>query len=605
MPSFKQHLVASEFSLGVDDAAFVLGSLDSDAELGVGLGGDVACVEGKLLLVKVACGHEAAALDLVRQFEVGSEEAPLRNQNLVDAGAAQALEIASRGLGVPRALMAGGSRFNTEMEVLLGMAVEKRLQADAVAALHLASHALLYQGVPGIHQLVHQALPLLGVRTLLGEEIGDIDFEEAHFGPFDDTPAVLYRQPFAEGTAAVEGPLQKALLGAQGSALCLKTVDVFRDHGFQLGRLWVFQIAANICQRAARALQRHHQHEVSQLQRRVVGVAAVGDEHRFDQPDGAVMPQRLLRGAAQCGELAAAKIAAQAFHGPALMALMPELVPERDMVRINTLDQTLSSLSAIGGPALGMLLYTLWGFAAVLVMDAACAVLACLCLAVARLPYARSDEKEKRGVAVDLREGIGAIAGDPGISALLLMTMAAMLLFMPLGTLSPLLTYEWFGGDGFAASVVEAAGGIGLLVGSIFMMAWGGGKRLVPVLAVAGVVIGICCIVSGLLPRGAFPAFVIAMGLALAGAAFNAPIIPLMQKRVDPAKFGRVMGLFGALTTLAYPVGLFIAGPAAEALGLNRWFVVIGVALCVLMLAFFLCRPLRALDDAASDEQSS
>lgn len=46
MPSFKQHLVASELSLGVDDAAFALGSLYPDAELGVGLGGDVACVEG-------------------------------------------------------------------------------------------------------------------------------------------------------------------------------------------------------------------------------------------------------------------------------------------------------------------------------------------------------------------------------------------------------------------------------------------------------------------------------------------------------------------------------------------------------------------------------
>ena len=191
MPSFKQHLVASEFSLGVDDAAFVLGSLYPDAELGVGLGGDIARVEGELLLVKVACGHEAAALDLVRQLKVSGEEAPFRNQKLVDAGAAQALEIAPCRLGVPRALAAGGCRLNAEMEVLIGMAVEKRLQADAVATLHLAYHASFYQGVSGIHQLVHQALSLYGV--LLGEEIGDIDFEEAHFGPFDDTPAILHR----------------------------------------------------------------------------------------------------------------------------------------------------------------------------------------------------------------------------------------------------------------------------------------------------------------------------------------------------------------------------------------------------------------------------
>lgn len=300
--------------------------------------------------------------------------------------------------------------------------------------------------------------------------------------------------------------------------------------------------------------------------------------------------------------LLAVRSAAQAFHGPALMALMPELVPERDMVRINTLDQALSSLSAIGGPVLGILLYTAWGFAAVLLMDAACAAVACLCLAAARLPYARSASVSHDGVGTELREGLAAITSNPGVRALLALAMAAMLLFLPLGTLSPLMTYNWFGGDGLAASLVEAAGGIGLLVGSVAMMAWGGGKRLVGVLVGAGIAIGACCIVCGLLPRDGFPVFVVAMGLALAGtAAFNAPIIPLMQKRVDPAKFGRVMGLFGALTALAYPVGLFIAGPAADALGLNRWFVLIGVVLCALMAAFSFCQPLRALDGPAED----
>lgn len=199
----------------------------------------------------------------------------------------------------------------------------------------------------------------------------------------------------------------------------------------------------------------------------------------------------------------------------------------------------------------------------------------------------------------ELCEGLAVIASDVGMRVLLVLAMATMLLFLPLGTLSPLMTYNWFGGDGFAASLVEAAGGIGLLVGSIAMMVWGGGKRLVGVLVGAGIVIGACCIVCGLLPRDGFPVFVAAMGLALAGtAAFNAPIILLMQKRVDPAKFGRVMGIFGSLTTLAYPIGRFIAGPAADALGLNRWFVLIGMVPCVLMTAFSFCRPLRTLDDA-------
>jgi len=176
--------------------------------------------------------------------------------------------------------------------------------------------------------------------------------------------------------------------------------------------------------------------------------------------------------------------------------------------------------------------------------------------------------------------------------------MAAMLLFLPLGTLSPLMTYDWFGGDGFQASIVEATAGIGLLLGSVVMLAWGGGKRLVPILAVAGMVLGACCIACGLLPRGAFPVFV---GLIVvifgATAVFNAPVIPLMQKRVAPERFGRVMGIFGSLSALASPIGLFIAGPAAEALGVNTWFVVCGCLLCVVMLLALLSHNVRGLDD--------
>lgn len=290
--------------------------------------------------------------------------------------------------------------------------------------------------------------------------------------------------------------------------------------------------------------------------------------------------------------------AAQAFHSTSLVALMPELVPERDMVRINTLDQTLSSISAIAGPVLGIALYTAWGFTAVLVMDAACAAFACVCLAVARLPYAKGAKGENHGIIADLREGLAVIGASRGIRALLILVMTAMLLFLPLGTLSPLMTYDWFGGDGFQASIVEAAAGIGLLLGSVVMLAWGGGKRLVPILAVAGMVLGACCVACGLLPRGAFPVFV---GLIVvifgATAAFNAPVIPLMQKRVAPERFGRVMGIFGSLSALASPIGLFIAGPAAEALGVNTWFVVCGCLLCAVMPLALLSRNVRSLDD--------
>lgn len=300
--------------------------------------------------------------------------------------------------------------------------------------------------------------------------------------------------------------------------------------------------------------------------------------------------------------LLVARSAAQAFHGTSLLALMPELVPERDMVRINSLDQVLTSGSAIGGPMLGIALYNLWGFSAVLLIDAACAAIACICLAIATLPYAKNPTPADKGVVDDLREGLQAIGDDKGVASLLAMAMVAMLLFLPLGTLSPLMTYDWFEGDGFAASVVEAAGGIGLLVGSLAILIWGGGKRLVPLLVVSGAAVGAICIACGLLPSSAFPAFVALVGVMFAATgAFNAPIVPLMQRRVAPERFGRVMGLFSSLTTLATPLGLLIAGPAAEALGVQVWFIVCGSTLVVAMVALSRVRPLQDLDRPAQD----
>ena len=98
--------------------------------------------------------------------------------------------------------------------------------------------------------------------------------------------------------------------------------------------------------------------------------------------------------------------------------------------------------------------------------------------------------------------------------------------------------------------------------------------------------------------RDGFFAFVGIIALIFAATAvFNAPILPLMQKRIPQESFGRAMGIFGSLTALASPVGLFVAGPAADALGVNCWFVVCGALLCIAMGLSLLSRSLRALDD--------
>ena len=69
-----------------------------------------------------------------------------------------------------------------------------------------------------------------------------------------------------------------------------------------------------------------------------------------------------------------------------MMAAMPLLVPEKHLLRINTLDQLLMSVASIGAPAFGIFLYTTIGFHSVMFLDFAGALVAVAGLALAKIP---------------------------------------------------------------------------------------------------------------------------------------------------------------------------------------------------------------------------
>ena len=281
--------------------------------------------------------------------------------------------------------------------------------------------------------------------------------------------------------------------------------------------------------------------------------------------------------------LLAVRTGGQAFHGPAMTALMPHLVPKRHLMRINSMDQSITSLSTIVGPALGILLYTYVGLHGVMLLDAVCAAIACLCLATVKVKANTSTSNDHGSVFAELKEGATFIYKDKGLRSLMLLIMFTMLLFMPVASLDPLMVYEHFKGDGFQASLVEAVFGIGLLLGSAVILAWGGGSKHVPLIIVSGIVLGLALAACGFLQSDQFPLFAVLVGIAAAAiGCYNAPIMPILQNKAPDEKFGRVMGIFLAGSSLAAPIGLSFSGFIAEAIGITTWFIVCGslVVLC-------------------------
>ena len=294
---------------------------------------------------------------------------------------------------------------------------------------------------------------------------------------------------------------------------------------------------------------------------------------------------------------ACARSIGQAFHSPAMMATLPLLVPDKHLMRINTLDQLLLSITSIGAPAFGILLYTTIGFHSVMFLDFFGALCAVAGLALARIPDVRDESAADQHVFANLRDGWRALTSKRG----LLMVMAAVtlgtMIFSPLSSVYPLMTYSHFSGDGFMASIAEAAWGIGMIAGSGIIMAWGGGKRLALLMCVACVLVGALTIACGLLPPTAFPAFVALCALmAIPCSWFNAPTMTLAQRNVPEEKLGRVMGLMSAGFGLASPIGVALGGMLAEGIGIAPFFVVDGILCVALGTVMYLPHDIRALD---------
>lgn len=296
------------------------------------------------------------------------------------------------------------------------------------------------------------------------------------------------------------------------------------------------------------------------------------------------------------------------FRNPAYNATMPLLVPERHLVRINSMDTVLGSISMIAGPALGILLYTSFGLQSTIFLGFIGAAFAALTMLLAKIPRDHGSQ-EPIGAWEGLKEGAVALAEQRGLLILVVGVSLGMFAYGPIDSLLPLMVYSHFGGDGFAASLVAAVMGAGLMVGAVILMVVNPQRMLTRIIVVAAFVVGGGALASGLVPGDQFWLFVVFIGiLAIACAWFNAPLMTLLQKNVPDAKLGRVMGLFTALNGLAIPAGTALGGVIAELTGTPMFFCIDGVFIIALGAAIMFSKNVSALDvepDATSGEEGS
>ncbi len=270
-----------------------------------------------------------------------------------------------------------------------------------------------------------------------------------------------------------------------------------------------------------------------------------------------------------------------AFHQPALQAATPQLVPADMLVKAGGWANLVASAAQMLGPVLGAALMAFMPMAAIVFIDTIGAAIAVDTLAFVRIPDVERDGSPARVIG-DLKEGLVAMRGNPAFMASVAPLGLVMLLFMPLGSLFPLLVRVGFNGDAWDNSMVELAFSLGLGVASAVLGVWGGKRRRFTLISAACVLLGLMSVVGGLLPPEGFWIFVAcSFVMGLAGTAFNVPFMAYLQESFAPDVLGKVFALWMSLISLAMPIGLLVAGPVSEAVGVSTWFWASGIAVAL------------------------
>jgi DHA3 family macrolide efflux protein-like MFS transporter len=186
----------------------------------------------------------------------------------------------------------------------------------------------------------------------------------------------------------------------------------------------------------------------------------------------------------------------------------------------------------------------------------------------------------------------------------LLVAMAALVnaLIVPAFSLLPLLVLERLRGDAVQLGWLSSSLGVGLIAGGVALSAWGGFRTRI-VTALAGMMaLGFAVTAVGATPQSSFTWALISMScVGMIVPLVNGPVAAIFQATIAPEFQGRVFTLIGSLAACAAPLGLIIAAPVAELLGVGTWYLAGGAACVAMGFAGFLAPSLRRIEDAALD----
>lgn len=298
---------------------------------------------------------------------------------------------------------------------------------------------------------------------------------------------------------------------------------------------------------------------------------------------------------------------AQTFQQPTIQSSLPSLVPLNEITRANGLLGMIQSANFIIAPALGAFLYAIVPIQYLILLDVIGFVLGAGMLLLTKLPDNHVNEDSTHFLA-DAKFGFNLLRSRRGLWITTLYGTLFTLFFMPVGSMFPLMTVQYFHGTVAQAGIVEVAWSAGMLFAGALIGIKKTWKDRVKPMITAVFVIGFATAAAVLLPENS-RGFWIFVGLniiaGLAAPFFNTLLMAMIQESFPPETLGRVMGVMNSLMSISGPIGLIIAGPLGDKIGVQNIFLIGGMGSVVCGILFLLSKSARDYDLDLSKEKAT
>jgi DHA3 family macrolide efflux protein-like MFS transporter len=275
---------------------------------------------------------------------------------------------------------------------------------------------------------------------------------------------------------------------------------------------------------------------------------------------------------------------------PAVSAMIPQIVPTDQLMRINGVFQSIQSGMMLLAPVVAAAIYASFDIVAVFFVDVVTALIGVGLLLLVAVPrLVRSDEAPVSYFG-DLAAGVRYIAGHGPVKWLMTLFAVTMVLVGAPSYLTPLMVTRTFGPEVWKLTANEIFWAVGMLAGGLAITAVGSRVRN-RIALIVGTVLAAGVLTAGLgVSTNMWVFFTLGLFVGVTFSLMSAPSMAILQETVEPEKQGRVFGFVGIVMTVAMPLSMVVFGPLADRFSVEALLVVAG-ALLVAFVAGLLAVP--------------